>query len=46
MFQACLTFLQWLPLENVKKGDVHIKLVWMYLANDPMVLEKVRFLFI
>lgn len=30
----------WLPLENVKKGDVHIKLVWMYLANDPMVLEK------
>nr|XP_022326115.1 extended synaptotagmin-2-like isoform X6 [Crassostrea virginica] len=31
----------WLPLENVKKGDVHLKLVWMYLANDPMVLEKV-----
>eukprot|EP00105_Crassostrea_gigas_P027085 XP_011448299.1 PREDICTED: extended synaptotagmin-2 isoform X2 [Crassostrea gigas] len=31
----------WLPLENVKKGDVHIKLVWMYLANDPIVLEKV-----
>uniref|UniRef100_K1R835 Extended synaptotagmin-2 n=1 Tax=Magallana gigas TaxID=29159 RepID=K1R835_MAGGI len=30
----------WLPLENVKKGDVHIKLVWMYLANDPIVLEK------
>lgn len=30
----------WLPLENVKKGDVHLKLVWMYLANDPLVLEK------
>nr|XP_048779994.1 extended synaptotagmin-2-like isoform X1 [Ostrea edulis] len=30
----------WLPLENVKKGDVHVKLVWMYLANDPMVLEQ------
>ncbi|XP_055996868.1 extended synaptotagmin-2-like isoform X4 [Ostrea edulis] len=31
----------WLPLENVKKGDVHVKLVWMYLANDPMVLEQI-----
>ncbi|KAK3105614.1 hypothetical protein FSP39_001841 [Pinctada imbricata] len=30
----------WIPLENIKKGLVHVKLVWMYLANDPLVLNK------
>lgn len=30
----------WLPLENVKKGLVHIKLVWLYLSKDPMMLNK------
>ena len=33
--------LQWLPLENVKRGLVHMKLVWLYLSKDPLMLNKV-----
>ncbi|ESO96571.1 extended synaptotagmin-like protein 2-like protein variant [Lottia gigantea] len=32
---------EWLPLEDVKKGMVHIKLTWLYLANDPLELDRV-----
>lgn len=30
----------WLPLEDVKSGLVHMKLVWMYLSKDPLILDK------
>lgn len=31
----------WLPLENVKTGKIHLKLVWLYLSKDPLELSKV-----
>ncbi|KAK3591394.1 hypothetical protein CHS0354_005316 [Potamilus streckersoni] len=31
----------WLPLENVKKGLLHVKLVWLHLSKDPQELEKI-----
>lgn len=30
----------WLPLEDVKKGMVHIKLVWLHLCNDILELDR------
>ncbi|KAL4229104.1 Extended synaptotagmin-3 [Mactra antiquata] len=30
----------WLPLENVKSGKLHLKLVWLYLSKDPQTLQK------
>ena len=30
----------WLPLEDVKTGLIHLKLVWMYLSKDPLILEQ------
>lgn len=30
----------WLPLEEVKSGLVHMKLVWMYLSKDPLILAQ------
>lgn len=30
----------WLPLEDVKKGMVHIKLVWLNLCNDILELDR------
>lgn len=32
---------EWLPLTDVKKGMVHIKATWLYLANDPLELDRV-----
>ncbi|KAL8564138.1 hypothetical protein ACOMHN_035743 [Nucella lapillus] len=32
---------EWLPLEDVKKGMVHIRATWLYLANDPLELDRV-----
>ncbi|KAK7485835.1 hypothetical protein BaRGS_00022935, partial [Batillaria attramentaria] len=32
---------EWLPLEVVKKGMVHIKATWLYLANDPLELDRI-----
>ncbi|XP_060068071.1 extended synaptotagmin-2-like isoform X2 [Ylistrum balloti] len=29
----------WLPLEDVKQGLLHIKLVWNYLSKDPSILD-------
>lgn len=29
----------WLPLEDVKQGLIHIKLVWNYLSKDPAILD-------
>ncbi|XP_021349664.1 extended synaptotagmin-2-like isoform X3 [Mizuhopecten yessoensis] len=29
----------WLPLEDVKQGLIHIKLVWNYLSKDPSILD-------
>ncbi|XP_076437301.1 extended synaptotagmin-2-like isoform X2 [Babylonia areolata] len=33
---------EWLPLEDVKKGMVHVRATWLYLANDPLELDRVR----
>ncbi|KAK7092651.1 extended synaptotagmin-2-like isoform X3 [Littorina saxatilis] len=33
---------EWLTLDDVKKGMVHIRAVWLYLANDPLELDRVR----
>ncbi|XP_052803899.1 extended synaptotagmin-2-like isoform X2 [Mya arenaria] len=30
----------WLPLENVKSGKLHLRLVWLYLSKDPLILNK------
>ncbi|XP_045210461.2 extended synaptotagmin-2-like isoform X2 [Mercenaria mercenaria] len=30
----------WLPLENVKSGKLHLKLVWLYLSKNPQMLNK------
>ncbi|KAK6182627.1 hypothetical protein SNE40_010269 [Patella caerulea] len=32
---------EWLPLEDVKKGLVHLNLCWLHLANDPLELDRV-----
>ena len=40
-FELYAFILQWLPLENVKKGMVHLKLVWLYLSKNPTNLGKV-----
>ncbi|KAL3835824.1 hypothetical protein ACJMK2_021294 [Sinanodonta woodiana] len=32
----------WLPLENVKKGLLHVKLVWLHLSKDPEELKKMK----
>ncbi|XP_067685941.1 extended synaptotagmin-2-like [Haliotis asinina] len=31
---------EWLQLENVKSGFVHVRLQWLYLANDPLELDR------
>lgn len=31
---------QWLTLENVKTGQLHVKAMWLYLSNDPSDLQK------
>ncbi|XP_052265318.1 extended synaptotagmin-2-like isoform X2 [Dreissena polymorpha] len=30
----------WLPLENVKSGKLHLRLQWLYLSKDPLLLNK------
>ncbi|XP_064595420.1 extended synaptotagmin-2-like isoform X2 [Liolophura sinensis] len=30
----------WLPLEDVKKGLVHLKLQWLHLVKDPLALDR------
>ena len=42
---VCVLF-QWLPLENVKSGKLHLRLVWLYLSKDPLVLNKVGYKYI
>ncbi|GFN89716.1 extended synaptotagmin-like protein 2 [Plakobranchus ocellatus] len=32
---------EWLPLEGVKQGTIHVQLTWLWLANDPEELERV-----
>ncbi|XP_033732224.1 extended synaptotagmin-1-like isoform X3 [Pecten maximus] len=32
----------WLPLEDVKQGLIHIKLVWNYLSKDPSILDHAK----
>ncbi|GFN89709.1 extended synaptotagmin-like protein 2 [Plakobranchus ocellatus] len=32
---------EWLPLEDVKQGMIHIQLTWLWLANDPLELDRV-----
>ncbi|KAL5010091.1 hypothetical protein ScPMuIL_012396 [Solemya velum] len=31
----------WLPLEDVKKGLVHVRLIWLHLNKDPLELDKI-----
>ncbi|XP_041372347.1 extended synaptotagmin-2-like [Gigantopelta aegis] len=31
----------WLQLENIKKGFIHTRLQWLYLANDPLELDRI-----
>ena len=35
--------LQWLPLDDVKHGMVHVRLVWMHLSSDISALKEVGF---
>lgn len=32
---------QWLPLENVKTGMIHLRAIWLHLSKDPNDLDKV-----
>ncbi|GFR74432.1 extended synaptotagmin-like protein 2 [Elysia marginata] len=32
---------EWLPLEDVKQGTIHVQLTWLWLANDPLELDRV-----
>ncbi|XP_059178105.1 extended synaptotagmin-2-like isoform X3 [Physella acuta] len=32
---------EWLPLEDVKQGMIHVQLTWLWLANDPLELDRV-----
>ncbi|XP_059176680.1 extended synaptotagmin-1-like isoform X3 [Physella acuta] len=31
---------EWLPLEDVKQGMIHVQLTWLWLANDPLELDR------
>ncbi|CAL1546958.1 unnamed protein product [Lymnaea stagnalis] len=31
---------EWLPLEEVKHGMIHVQLTWLWLANDPLELDR------
>ncbi|CAL1546957.1 unnamed protein product [Lymnaea stagnalis] len=30
----------WLPLEDVQHGMLHVQLTWLWLANDPLELDR------
>ncbi|KAK6970183.1 extended synaptotagmin-2-like isoform X2 [Biomphalaria glabrata] len=32
---------EWLPLEEVNQGMIHVQLTWLWLANDPLELDRV-----
>ena len=32
---------QWLPLENVSTGMIHVRAMWLHLTKNPADLEKV-----
>ena len=32
---------QWLPLENVSTGMIHVRAMWLHLSKNPADLEKV-----
>ncbi len=34
-------YFQWLPLENVKTGMIHVRALWLHLSKDPSDLDRV-----
>lgn len=32
---------EWLPLEETKTGLLHVSLTWLWLANDPLELDRI-----
>ena len=33
---------QWLPLQEIKHGDIHLQLQWMHLTESIKTLDEVR----
>lgn len=32
----------WMPLEDIKHGDIHLRLDWLSLSSDPCDLDRIR----
>ena len=41
LLMTSTVYLQWLPLQEIKHGDIHLQMQWMHLTESTKTIEEV-----